>query len=100
MIIKLSELVKRQILSEDSNGRRVFKDSFVTQEILVNTANIVTVRELDSSMRETLQNAGLTAKNFSSVFLNRGGVNSTEVIVLESPAEIMKKVEQKGLLHD
>lgn len=100
MIISLNELVPQQVISEDVSGRKVFKESFVTKQILVNSTNIVTVREADRGTQIRLQEAGISGTTFSSVFLNRGGVNSTEVLVKESPEEIMKKLDSKVLLHD
>ena len=100
MIISLSELVIKQIITEDTNGRKVFRDSFSTQEILVNTDNIVTVRSADQSVIERLSETSFGASPVSSVYLNRGGVNSTEVLVLGAPKEIMKKMNQRVLLND
>lgn len=101
MIISLNELVSQQVISEDSSGRKIFKEAFTTKEILVNSANIVTVREADQNTQARLRDSGLSGTTFSSVFLNRGGVNSTEVLVLESPAEIKRRLNQtKVLLND
>lgn len=100
MIISLQELVVKQIITEDTNGRKVFRDSFSTQELLVNADNIVTVRSADSSVLERLAQTNFGTTPVSSVYLNRGGVNSTEVLVLGAPREIMKKLSQKVLLND
>lgn len=100
MIISLRELVSKQVITEDTNGRKIFRDSFDTQEILVNTDNIVTVREADKNIQTRLQESGFPAIPLSSVYLNRGGVNSTEVIILGSPSEIMNKLNQRVLLND
>lgn len=100
MIISLLELVSKQVIAEDASGRKVFRDSFHTQEILVNTDNIVTVRDADPSIQKKFQESTFAKTCLSSVFLNRGGVNSTEVLVVGSPADIMKKLNQKVLLND
>ena len=49
MIISLEEVVSNTNIREDASGRKVFGDSFTTQEILINTENIVSVRPVDSS---------------------------------------------------
>lgn len=100
MIISLNELVVKQIITEDVSGRKVFRDHFSTQEILVNTDNIVTVRTADQNVVERLSESNFGATAVSSVFLNRGGINSAEVLVLGAPAEIKKKLNQKVLLND
>lgn len=100
MIISLNELVSQQVITEDSSGRKVFKETFSTKEILVNTDNIVTVREADRALQERIKESGFIGAAFSSVYLNRGGVNSTEVLVLETPNEIKRRLNQKVLLND
>lgn len=103
MIISLEEVVSNTNITEDTSGRKVFRDSFSTQEILVNTDNIVSVRPVDNSfclkIKES-KTANFTGKQFSSVFLNKGGVNSTDIIVVGSPQEIMSKLNKRVLLND
>lgn len=104
MIISLEEVITKTNITEDGSGRKVFKDSFVTQEILVNTDNIVSVRPVDSSfwnrILESKTQADFSGLQFSSVFLNKGGVNSTDVVVVGSPSEIMSKLNKRMLLND
>jgi len=103
MIISLQEVVTTSGITEDSSGRKVFSDSFTTQEILVNTNNIVSVRPVDVSFLNRLnenQTTSLKGKQFSSLFLNRGGVNSTDIVVVGSPNEIMSRVNKRMLLND
>lgn len=104
MIISLEEVIKNTNITEDGNGRKVFKDSFTTQEILVNTDNIVSVRPVDNSfwtrLMETSVQTKLREMQFSSVFLNKGGVNSTDIVVVGSPNEIMSKLNKRMLLND
>lgn len=104
MIISLEEVIKKTNITEDLSGRKVFQDSFVTQEILVNTDNIVSVRPVDGSFWNRLRESGTQSNfnglQFSSVFLNRGGVNSTDVVVVGSPSEIMSKLNKRILLND
>lgn len=104
MIISLEEVVTATNIREDANGRKVFGDSFTTQEILINTENIVSVRPVDGSFRNRLLESGNGGKfselQFSSLFLNRGGVNSTDIVVVGSPKEIMSKLNKKMLLND
>lgn len=104
MIISLEEVIKKTNIIEDTSGRKVFRDSFVTQEILVNTDNIVSVRPVDGSfwtrLAESNTKSDFNGLQFSSVFLNRGGVNSTDVVVVGSPSEIMSKLNKRVLLND
>lgn len=103
MIISLEEVVSNTNIKEDASGRKVFRDTFATQEILVNTENIVSVRPVDSSFWTKINESGTEGfggKQFSSVFLNKGGVNSTDIIVVGSPNEIMSKVNKRILLND
>lgn len=104
MIISLEEVITKTNITEDGSGRKVFRDSFVTQEILVNTDNIVSVRPVESSFWTRLTEAGTQSNfsglEFSSVFLNKGGVNSTDVVVVGSPKEIMSKLNKRMLLND
>lgn len=104
MIISLEEVIKKTNITEDLSGRKVFQDFFVTQEILVNTDNIVSVRPVDGSFWNRLRESGTQSNfnglQFSSVFLNRGGVNSTDVVVVGSPSEIMSKLNKRILLND
>ena len=103
MIISLEEVVSNTNITEDNTGRKVFRDVFTTQEILVNTENIVSVRPVDSSFWTRVNESntvGFGGKQFSSVFLNRGGVNSTDIVVVGSPNEIMSKVNKRMLLND
>lgn len=102
MIISLEEVVSTTNIAEDNSGRKVFRDSFTTQQILVNTANIVSVRPVESVLIERLKQSRveISGQEFSSVFLNKGGVNSTDIIVVGSPQEIMSKLNKKVLLND
>jgi len=103
MIISLQEVVTTSGITEDASGRKVFSDSFTTQEILVNTNNIVSVRPVDVSFLNRLnesQTTSLKGKQFCSVFLNRGGVNSTDIVVVGSPNDIMSRVNKRMLLND
>lgn len=104
MIISLEEVISTTNITEDSSGRKVFRDSFVTQEILVNTDNIVSVRPVDRSFLTRLIESGsksnLSGLQLSSLFLNKGGVNSTDIVVIGSPKEIMSKVNNRMLLND
>ena len=104
MIISLEEVVTKTNITEDVSGRKVFRDTFVTQEILINTENIVSVRPVDDSfwtrLRESGTKSNFSGIDFSSVFLNKGGVNSTDIIVVGSPNEIMSKVNKRMLLND
>lgn len=99
MIISLNEVVISEIITEDSNGRKVFRESLSTKEVLINTQNIVAVREVSKDTQQRLHESGFKTKSFSSVLLNKGGVGSAEIIVLETPAEIMNKLNTKGVLH-
>ena len=104
MIISLEEVITRTNITEDGTGRKVFRDSFVTQEILVNTDNIVSVRPVEGSFWNRLMESGTQADfsgmQFSSLFLNKGGVNSTDIVVVGSPNEIMSKLNKRMLLND
>ena len=103
MIISLEEVITTTNIREDASGRKVFGDSFTTQEILINTENIVSVRPVDNSFWRRVNESntvGFGGKQFSSVFLNRGGVNSTDIVVVGSPNEIMSKVNKRMLLND
>ena len=104
MIISLEEVITKTNITEDVNGRKIFRDSFTTQEILINTENIVSVRPVDNSFWMKINEGGnssdFTGLQFSSVFLNRGGVNSTDIVVVGSPNEIMSKVNKRMLLND
>lgn len=104
MIISLEEVVSKTDITEDSSGRKVFRDSFTTQQILVNTDNIVSVRPVDGPFLSRLKESGMrtTFSNleFSSVFLNKGGVNSTDIIVVGSPSQIMSNLNKRMLLND
>lgn len=103
MIINLQEVVSNTNIREDANGRKVFSDVFSIQEILVNTDNIVSVRPVDSLFLTKLNenaSSALKGKQLSSVFLNKGGVNSTDIIVVGSPNEIMNKLNKRMLLND
>lgn len=104
MIISLEEVITKTNITEDINGRKVFRDSFTTQEILVNTNNIVSVKPVDSAFWTRLMENGsqkdFGGMQFSSVFLNKGGVNSTDVVVVGSPNEIMSKLNKRMLLND
>lgn len=104
MIISLEEVISKTKITEDSSGRKVFRDSFTTQEILVNTDNIVSVRPVDGSfwtrLLENKDQSDFNGMQFSSVFLNKGGVNSTDVVVVGSPTEIMSKLNKRMLLND
>lgn len=103
MIISLEELVESTRITEDASGRKVFSATFTTQEILINTDNIVSVRPVDGIFAQKLTEAkvkNLPVSQFSSVFLNKGGVNSTDIVVVGSPREIMSKLNKKVLLND
>ena len=104
MIISLEEVITSTNITEDGRGRKVFRDSFTTQEILVNTDNIVSVRPVDGSfwtrLTESRTQSSFNGLQFSSVFLNKGGVNSTDIVVVGSPTEIMSKVNKRMLLND
>jgi hypothetical protein len=104
MIISLEEVISKTNITEDSSGRKVFRDVFMTQEVLVNTDNIVSVRPVDNMFRTRLTEAKLgqelSGMDFSSVFLNKGGVNSTDIVVVGSPKEIMSKLNKRMLLND
>jgi len=104
MIISLEEVIKSTKITEDNNGRKVFRDSYTTQEILVNSDNIVSVRPVDRSfwmkLNESGNGSGFTGLEFCSVYLNKGGVNSTDIVVVGSPKEIMGKLNKKVLLND
>jgi hypothetical protein len=104
MIISLDEVVSNTNITEDNSGRKVFRDVFTTQEILVNTDNIVSVRPADklfwNKLDESKMSQELRGKQFSSVFLNKGGVNSTDIVVVGSPNEIMSKLNKRVLLND
>lgn len=103
MIISLEEVITSTNITEDGSGRKVFRDTFTTQEILINTDNIVSVRPVDSAFWSRIaesETVGFGAKQFSSVFLNKGGVNSTDIVVVGSPVEIMSKVNKRMLLND
>lgn len=104
MIISLEEVITTTNIREDASGRKVFGDSFVTQEILVNTDNIVSVRPVERTFWNRLIESGNQADfsgvQFSSLFLNKGGVNSTDIIVVGSPSEIMSKINKRMLLND
>lgn len=103
MIISLQEVISNTSIKEDTNGRKVFTDTFTTQEILVNTENIVSVRPVDDQFLDKLDESSLgnfRGKQFSSVFLNKGGINSADIVVIGSPNEIMNKVNKRILLND
>lgn len=103
MIISLEEVVTNTNITEDVSGRKVFRDVFTTQEILLNTNNIVSVRPVDFSFKQRLlesKTTQLSGLQFSSLYLNKGGVNSTDIVVVGSPQEIMKKLNKKALLND
>ena len=103
MIISLEEVIETTNITEDTSGRKVFSPTFTTQEILVNTDNIVSVRPVGGSFMQRLNEAkvkNLPVSQFSSLFLNKGGVNSTDIIVVGSPREIMSKLNKKVLLND
>lgn len=104
MIISLEEVITSTNITEDGSGRKVFRDTFTTQEILVNTDNIVSVRPVDRTffqkLKESGTRSGFDGLQFSSVFLNRGGINSTDIVVVGSPAEIMSKANKRMLLND
>lgn len=104
MIISLREVITSTNITEDASGRKVFGDSFTTQEILINTKNIVSVRPVDRTFWMKLDESGNSSDfaglEFSSVFLNKGGVNSTDIVVVGSPNEIMTKVNKRMLLND
>ena len=104
MIISLEEVVSSTKITEDASGRKVFGDTFTTQEILINTDNIVSVRTVESSfwnkILESKSGKDFSGLQFSSVFLNKGGVNSTDIVVVGSPKEIMSKLNKRMLLND
>lgn len=104
MIISLEEVITKTNITEDLSGRKVFRDSFTTQEILVNTDNIVSVKPVDGMLLnriiESGQKATFSGLQFSSVFLNKGGVNSTDIIVVGSPSDIMSKLNKRVMLND
>ena len=104
MIISLEEVITKTNIREDNSGRKVFRDCFATQEILVNTDNIVSVRPVDNSFWTRLSESGsqsdFSGLQFSSLFLNKGGVNSTDIVVVGSPNEIMLKLNKRMLLND
>ena len=43
---------------------------------------------------------GFGNTNVSSVFINRGGINSTDIVVIGTPKEILSKLNNKVLLND
>lgn len=103
MIISLEEVISTTNITEDGNGRKVFGDVYTTQEILVNTDNIVSVRPVEQSFWTRIaesKTVGFGTKQFSAVFLNKGGVNSTDIVVVGSPNEIMSKLNKRMLLND
>lgn len=103
MLVSVLEMIRKSVVKEDASGRNVLKPSFTFENVVINTDNIVSIKKLDDNelARILREETNLNPDELSSVYINRGGVSSSEIIIKGSPEDFMKKVNgKKKLLND